>query len=142
MFQQTKQPIMHIALQSIFAAVTLFSGLSVVAQENTKVISGMVTSFEESTPLEGVTIVAKGKKLVTGTLLDGGFSLPVSGNDSILVVSMDGYETCEIKISGQHFYEIPLKRNTAPGNQPGKKDRDIDDDQMHQSPTRFYPNEQ
>ena len=103
---------MHTAIQSIFAAVTLFSGLAVMAQEKTKIISGTVISFEESSPLEGVTIIVKGKKDITGTMPDGTFSLPVSETDTVIVVSLPGYDSKDVKITNQGFYNIVLKKNS------------------------------
>jgi hypothetical protein len=101
---------MQIALQSVLAVVTLFSGLSLMAQEKTKIISGTVTSFDEASPLEGVTITVKGKKDITGTMLDGTFSLPLVEKDTVITASLTGYQSREIRIGSQLFYEIVLKK--------------------------------
>jgi hypothetical protein len=107
-----KNHFMHTAIQSIFAAVTLFSGLAVMSQEKTRIISGTVITFEESSPLEGVTILVKEKKDITGTMPDGTFSLPVSEQDTVIVASLPGYEPQDVKITNQGFYNIVLKKNT------------------------------
>jgi len=76
------------------------------------VISGKVTSFEESLPLEGVSVVVKGSANTTGTQADGTFTLLVAPVDTILVVSLAGYETQEVKTSGKNKqYDIVLKRS-------------------------------
>jgi hypothetical protein len=96
----------------IYSISLLFSlyNLDVSAQDKNIIINGKVISFEESFPLEGVGIVVKGSKNVTGTQSDGSFTLSISPEDKILVISHDGYETQEIKITGSRDYEIVLKR--------------------------------
>src|SRR4051812_9571201 len=63
------------------------------------VINGKVTSFEESLPLEGASVVVKGSTNITGTQADGSFSLLLNPGDSLLLVSLAGYEPKEIKAS-------------------------------------------
>jgi hypothetical protein len=84
--------------------------LDVSAQDKNSIVNGKVISFEESFPLEGVGIVVKGTKNATGTQTDGTFTLSVSPEDKILVISFDGYETQELKITSSRDYEIVLKR--------------------------------
>ncbi|HEY4148312.1 MAG TPA: carboxypeptidase-like regulatory domain-containing protein [Chitinophagaceae bacterium] len=75
------------------------------------VISGRVTSFEESLPLEGARVVVKGGPNATGTQADGTFSLLLAPADSVLLVSLSGYEPKEIKTSPKYKqYEIVLQR--------------------------------
>jgi hypothetical protein len=90
--------------------------LFVAGQSNTafaqtsKKIQGKVITFEESFPLEGVSVSVKGSKNATGTQPDGTFNLEIKPADSILVFSQEGYETQEIKISPlQTEYNIVLK---------------------------------
>lgn len=73
-------------------------------------ISGKVSCEDDSSPLEGAIISVKGTKNVTGTMPDGAFSLELSAADTILLVSLSGYETKEIKINKETYYEISLKR--------------------------------
>lgn len=76
------------------------------------VINGKVTSFEESLPLEGASIVVKGSSNATGTQADGTFTLLLNPGDSILVVSLAGYAPKEIKTSAKNKqYDIVLQRN-------------------------------
>jgi CarboxypepD_reg-like domain len=83
------------------------------SQSKETVISGRVTCADDSSPLEGVLIVVKGTKNLTGTMPDGAFSLPVSQKDTVLLVSLAGYETKEIKLGKENYYEIGLKHTTA-----------------------------
>lgn len=62
-------------------------------------ISGKVTD-ENGDPLEGVTVKVKGKSAGVATGADGSFS--ITANDkAILEISMVGYETIEIPVSGR-----------------------------------------
>jgi hypothetical protein len=86
-------------------------------------ISCKVTSFEESLPLEGAGILAKGCKTETGTQADGSFTLIIYPDEKTLQVSLEGYETKEIAITKAREYNIVLKRaNTFVKNaKPGLK---------------------
>jgi len=80
-----------------------------MGQVKQTIISGTVLNAADASPLEGATIIVKGTKNITGTMPDGAFSLLISQNDSVLIISMDGYETKEIKITKETFYEVVLK---------------------------------
>lgn len=88
------------------------------AQSNTITVSGRITSFEESLPLEGVTVRTKTGGTSTGTLPDGSFSLPVSKQEKLLLVSLQGYEQKEVLLTGAREYEIVLKRKDAIARRP------------------------
>jgi len=101
-----------------FTVLLLLAGLVAwqlpTAQPQTRsiVVNGKVTSFEESFPLEGASVVVKGTSNATGTQADGTFSLLIGPADSILVVSLNGYEPKEIKASARNKqYDIVLKRS-------------------------------
>ena len=95
----------------LIIAIMIFASLrgkQADAQKNSFVISGKVISADESSPLEGVTITVKGTKNITGTMPDGQFSMSVVVDDTI-TVSLEGYETKEIRITKETYYEIALK---------------------------------
>ncbi|HSC39348.1 MAG TPA: carboxypeptidase-like regulatory domain-containing protein [Chitinophagaceae bacterium] len=101
-----------------FTVLLLLAGLVAwqfpAAQPQTRsiVVNGKVTSFEESFPLEGASVVVKGTSNATGTQADGTFSLLIGPGDSVLVVSLNGYEPKEIKASARNKqYDIVLKRS-------------------------------
>jgi len=75
-------------------------------------IRGTVTD-EEGNPLPGASILEKGTANGTNTDFDGNFSLNVSEEDAILVVSYIGYETTEVAISALEFYQIVLKPQSS-----------------------------
>ena len=80
------------------------------AQSNTIVINGKVTSFDESLPLEGATVQVKNSKNATGSQADGSFTLSISPEEKILVISLAGYEKKEIPITNAKEYNIILTR--------------------------------
>ena len=82
----------------------------VICQVKTFTISGRITSFEESLPLEGVTIRVKNSSNITGTQADGSFSLALTVTDHLLIVALDGYEKKEIPVTSTRQYDIVLKR--------------------------------
>ncbi len=81
------------------------------AQNKKTVINGKITSFEESLPLEGVSIAVKKGKNITGSQADGTFTLEVSNEDKVLVITLQGYEKQEVKLTSIREYNIVLKRN-------------------------------
>jgi hypothetical protein len=111
-------------MKKILAAVLFFSISFCKAEgfknitDTTRIISGKVTSTEAYSPLEGAAVVVKGTKNITGTMVDGAFSMFVSEKDSVLIISLDGYETREIKLTEEIFYEIVMKH--ANSNLPKK----------------------
>jgi len=98
----------------LILAILFFAG-RIHAQKNALSISGKVISAEDSYPLEGVTIQVKKTKSITGTMQDGAFSLNVAKGDTI-TISFDGYETKEIVVSDETYYEIQLKRGSSPSS--------------------------
>ena len=71
-----------------------------------KSISGIVNT-DEGDPLIGVNILEKGSSNGTVSDIDGSFSLSVAEN-STLVISYAGYETQEIEVGNQTYFDIVL----------------------------------
>jgi peroxiredoxin len=84
------------------------------AQPTTRTISGQVTSQENGSPLEGVAVWAKGDTLPSGTMADGMYYLPICDKDSILVVSLDGFQPQEIRLTAASDYNVVLRRVQTP----------------------------
>ncbi|MFT3933688.1 MAG: carboxypeptidase-like regulatory domain-containing protein [Chitinophagaceae bacterium] len=88
----------------------LYTGKS-FAQDKPVTITGKVTSFEESLPLEGVSIQVKGSNNNTGTQADGTFSISLSPvKENTLVINLAGYEKIEVIVTQARQYDIVLKR--------------------------------
>lgn len=75
-------------------------------------ISGTVTD-QGGQPLPGANIQVKGSSVGTTTSFDGDFSLTVSDDAEILVVSYIGYKTKEITIGDKTNFNIQLLEDAA-----------------------------
>lgn len=71
-------------------------------------VAGQITSSEDGQGIPGVNIVVKGTQSGTITDAEGRFSLTVSDNNAILVVSSIGFETQEVPIGGRTDISLAL----------------------------------
>ncbi|MDN3658994.1 carboxypeptidase-like regulatory domain-containing protein [Ferruginibacter paludis] len=95
------------------AAFLLVTHSHTFAQNKGTVIYGKVISFEESFPIEGVSVAVKGASNATVTQIDGTFSLTVLPPDKILVISGNEYQSAEVTIAANKTaYEIVLQRKS------------------------------
>lgn len=75
-----------------------------------KLVQGRVVSFSESFPLEGVRVQVKGTTVISGTQPDGIFFVEVQPSDTVLVFSLAGYQTEEVKlVPKKQDYDILLR---------------------------------
>jgi TonB-linked SusC/RagA family outer membrane protein len=81
----------------------------VFAQERT--ITGTVLSTD-NTPVQGASIVLKGKKTGTNSDLDGKFSIAANSRD-VLVVSAVGFTTQDVKVGSSSNISITLERSQS-----------------------------
>ena len=75
-------------------------------------VSGIVTD-EDGNPLPGASILEKGTIKGTVTDFDGNFSLTVSNENAIFVVSYIGFISTEIATDGQSTINVTLKEDLA-----------------------------
>ena len=80
----------------IFAALMLFS-LGFTPQQS-RTITGKVTSAEDGNGMPGVNVLVKGTKNGTITDAKGNYSITISAHGGTLIFSFVGYVTKEIKI--------------------------------------------
>ncbi|MEQ6120441.1 TonB-dependent receptor [Reichenbachiella sp. MALMAid0571] len=86
------------------------SGLQLQGKLNDdKVITGTVTSVEETDGLPGVNVLLKGTSIGTITDINGRFSLNVPDENSILVFSSVGFIKQEIIVGNRATIDISLK---------------------------------
>lgn len=80
---------------------------NIMAQKRT--VSGIVTDSKNE-PLIGVNVTIKNAS-TTGTItdIDGKYSLEIPSGNSVLVFSISGYSTQEVKVSNQSVVDIVLK---------------------------------
>ena len=86
-----------------------------------KMISGMVKE-QGSGPLEGVLVTTKDGSVVSGSMQDGQYYIEIPVSDSVLVFSLDGYATREIKLLDGGDYSVTLKPadpNVPAASSPG-----------------------
>lgn len=100
------QRIRDLLFRFLLMMAIIISQSYVFAQVRT--ITGTVTDKVTKETLPGATIILKGTTSGTSTDIDGKFSLPVSSNESVLVISFVGYEPSEIIVGNQSVIDVPL----------------------------------
>lgn len=75
-------------------------------------VRGKVTD-SNSEPIPGATVVLKGTTTGTVTDVDGNFSIAVSGDNPVLVISSTGYEKQEITVGSQTTINVQLNDSDA-----------------------------
>ncbi|RYE22114.1 MAG: hypothetical protein EOP51_14005 [Sphingobacteriales bacterium] len=88
----------------------LACSVSARAQIKLRNVSGVVKSADELTPLEGVTVLIKGTKKISGTQPDGAFYIDVENRDTVFVFSLQGFESKEIRITEANDYPVVLTK--------------------------------
>ncbi|MDT8418041.1 MAG: TonB-dependent receptor [Lutibacter sp.] len=91
--------------------VMLISSYNLSAQQ-AKVISGIVTSVKEGTPLPGVNVLIKGTATGVVTGFDGQFSINASSNN-VLVFTYVGFQNKEITVGNQTQINVSLNEDTT-----------------------------
>lgn len=85
---------------------------STLAMAQDRVVTGVVTSSADGTPLPGVSVVAKGTTTGSITGIDGDYRISVPSSISTLVFSYVGFKTQEIEIGSQSKINISLEEDT------------------------------
>ncbi|MCG6186078.1 SusC/RagA family TonB-linked outer membrane protein [Maribellus maritimus] len=93
---------------ALFLSILLFMGIS-MANAQTKVLTGTVTSSEDGTPIPGVSVAVKGTTLGTITNIDGEYSLQVPEDAQTLVASFVGMKKQEIPIGSSTTIDIVME---------------------------------
>ena len=78
-----------------------------VEAQTSRVLTGKVISSDDQQPLPHVTILLKGKSIVTETSLDGNYSIPVTEGD-IIQYRMIGYLMQEVPVKSSNILDIVL----------------------------------
>ncbi|MBA4300316.1 iron complex outermembrane recepter protein [Algoriphagus alkaliphilus] len=98
-------------LKSLTLALALTIGAIVVANAQTRSISGTVMDARLGDPVPGATVIVKGTTRGSATDLDGKFTIPIQAGDQVLVISFVGYLTQEIEIGNQNTITINLQED-------------------------------
>ncbi len=93
---------------AFFLSILLFMG-TLVANAQTRNITGTVTSTEDGQPIPGVSVSVKGTTLGTITSIDGVFEMKIPQDAKALVVSFVGMKTQNVELTSASDYKIALK---------------------------------
>ncbi len=97
-------------LAGLNTAFLLFLSLSLFAQTT---ITGRVLSTTDKQPVVGATVQVKGGKSATLTGSDGTFTITSSQKVSALIITIVGYETKTVPVSGNSVGDISLTTSTT-----------------------------
>lgn len=89
-----------------------FMLVAVAAWSQTRTVTGIVTSSEDSSPVPGVNVIEKGTNNGTVTNVDGSYSINVSDN-ATLVFSFVGYASREVAVGTQSTINITLQSDVT-----------------------------
>jgi len=93
---------------TLVLALLLMAGLQGLLAQ-TRVISGVVTSSEDKSPIPGVTIVVKSTTIGTTTNIDGKYVLSVPSKYDVLTYSYVGMKSKDVKIGESNTLDIVLE---------------------------------
>lgn len=100
-------------MKQFFFLVIFFFFIFFSAYSQTRIITGRVTSLQNSVALSGVSIVVKGLSKGTSTDKEGKYKISVSDNAAILVFSNVGYALQEVPITSSSVIDIKLAESSA-----------------------------
>ncbi len=92
---------------ALFLSILLFMG-TLVANAQTRNVTGTVTSADDGQPIPGVSVSVKGTTLGTITNIDGLFELKVPEDSKTLVVSFVGMKTQNVELTSASDYTITM----------------------------------
>jgi len=102
----------------LLLTLLLIVATSAYAQQHSRTITGVVSSADASTPVEGVAVTIKGTHYISGSQPDGVYYIPVSDRDSVLVFSHSDFKTKEIKLTSSNEYNVVLQKKEVGGTDP------------------------
>jgi len=86
------------------------SGASAPATAAKRTVTGIVVDGQDGEPLPGATVSVIGdKNAITATDIDGNFSISVSGNKAVLLVTYIGYKEMRVPVDDLGFVKVELK---------------------------------
>jgi TonB-linked SusC/RagA family outer membrane protein len=103
----------HMMLKStrsvLVTALLLFSCVQMFAQQRT--VTGVVSNQENREPLPNVTVGIKGSDRTVMTNDNGEFSIPVSGNETVLKFSHVGFTFHEFQVGSKSTFNVALLKD-------------------------------
>ncbi|MRX69137.1 SusC/RagA family TonB-linked outer membrane protein [Flavobacterium resistens] len=92
--------------------LSVFTMQSGFAQDQSRSISGTVSSSEDGMGVPGATILVQGTKISTASDFDGNYKIEAKAGD-VLVVSFMGYKTQKITVGTQRTLNVTMQAETA-----------------------------
>ncbi|MDO1450326.1 von Willebrand factor type A domain-containing protein [Rhodocytophaga aerolata] len=86
--------------------VYAFLGMYEVKQDHK--ITGTITDAENSSPLPGVNILAKGTSIGTTSDAKGNYEITIPQSNGVVVFSYIGYKTLEVKVNNRQVIDVKL----------------------------------
>ena len=87
-----------------------FFALNLYAQQGN--LTGTAIAASDKEPMIGLTVLVKGTTNGTVTDLDGNYTLTNVPKDAIIVFSMIGYKTQEVKVNGKNVINVVMEDDT------------------------------
>src|ERR1043166_1435068 len=81
---------------------------SVLAQAQTRLVTGVVTSSSDGTAVAGANITVKGTASGTVSDADGKFSINVTGDPVVLSISFIGFATQDVTVPASNNVSVVL----------------------------------
>lgn len=98
-------------VRMLFLVWMLLGSTFVFSQQ--RKISGKVTNANSGQPVPGATITIKGSNLATVSDGEGVFSITVSNDNAVLLISSVGFDVIEIAVNGKTSIEAVLKEKLS-----------------------------
>ncbi|MDQ3393211.1 MAG: von Willebrand factor type A domain-containing protein [Bacteroidota bacterium] len=89
-------------------AIFIFSSFNEIRIQSA-IVSGTVSSAEDSQPLPGVSVLVKGTKIGTVTNINGEYSIEVTSEKAVLIFSYIGFTSVEVAIGARRHIDIKLE---------------------------------
>ncbi len=83
--------------------------VSVLAQAQTRLVTGIVTSSSDGTAVAGANVTVKGSSEGTVTDADGKFSISVTGDPIVLSISFIGFATQDVTVPASNYVAVILQ---------------------------------
>lgn len=118
LYKRSKLPLLVMAFRSppsrligllVFCSVACFFSSNAQSQ----VISGKITSSEDSSPMPGVNVVLKGTSIGVVTDATGTFRIAVPSSDGVLIFSFVGMKTYEIPIQNRSVIDVQMAQDAT-----------------------------
>jgi len=98
-----------------FAMVLLLFSSSMIAQ---KTVTGRIINHSDKEPIAGASVQVKGTQIISQSQADGRFAVNVPANSKTLVVTVVGFETFEVSVSGvDNVGDLSLKSTSVSLNE-------------------------